>query len=237
MTDLSTPIAQTNLQLYRQLQEAGYSAQDQQQVHAAYLRAALRSAGMLRGSGKAFVAHLAGTASLCAIEGAPAHVLIAAILHTYYRFHSSSDINIAQSAFACERQDIQTEFGTAAERLSFAYFIANHVDSALRKAHPMALSEDEARWLYLLELADNIEDALDYGMCVHGKADDSDAHRGSAAWRIARMQQEQARRVADAHRYGFTTLADLYRALLVQSLQAQPGQALFSGYYGSFRVE
>lgn len=57
-------IAQTNLQLYHQLQDANYSEQDLIFIHKAYNFATQLFTGFFRGSGKPFIAHLVDTASV-----------------------------------------------------------------------------------------------------------------------------------------------------------------------------
>ena len=58
--------AQTNLQLYNQLLALSWPADDLERVRAAYEFVDELFSGLHRGSGKTFIAHLIGTASVAA---------------------------------------------------------------------------------------------------------------------------------------------------------------------------
>src|SRR5262245_11904038 len=74
-------IAQTNLQLYNQLLARGWTTNDLHHARAAYELAADLFSGQYRCSGKPFVAHLVGTASVAAAVGLPSELVLAALLH------------------------------------------------------------------------------------------------------------------------------------------------------------
>jgi hypothetical protein len=86
-----TFVAQTNLQLYRQLVDQGLAPSNLAAVHRAYDLAASLFAGVYRASGKPFVAHLVGTASLLAAQGAPSRLVTAGLLHSAYLMGSFGD--------------------------------------------------------------------------------------------------------------------------------------------------
>jgi (p)ppGpp synthase/HD superfamily hydrolase len=62
-------IAQTNLQLDRQLDRVGWPVDDRVRVAAAYDLAARLFTGQYRPNGKTFVAHVCGTASIAQLAG------------------------------------------------------------------------------------------------------------------------------------------------------------------------
>ena len=66
-----TAYAQTNIQLYNQLAELGYTAEDVRRVHRGYGLAMQLFTGSYRGSGRPFLSHLVGTASVLASVRAP----------------------------------------------------------------------------------------------------------------------------------------------------------------------
>src|SRR5262249_47294175 len=76
--------AQTIIQLHNQLVRDGYTVDDLRQVRRAYDLAATLFGGMLRASGKTFLAHCVGTASTLARFGAPGVVVVAGLLHAAY---------------------------------------------------------------------------------------------------------------------------------------------------------
>lgn len=81
---LPREIAQTNLQLYRQLASAGAHSSELRRIRETYEIAVSLFGNMFRASGKPFVAHLVGTASVIARDGPPFHVVQAALLHAAY---------------------------------------------------------------------------------------------------------------------------------------------------------
>jgi len=237
-------IAQTNLQLYAQLMAAGFSAADLQQVHAAYSFAAQQCAPLFRGSGKPFSCHLVGVASLCAIERGTISTLIAALLHAIYQprvgFAGSDALNAQRSALA-------QQFGIASERLAFACFIVGY-DAAAHAAKPApepdALTPSEFRAVKMILLADSLEDALDAGLSLHGKAEDDASVRGSARWRLQRMQAERADFLAAAGTHGFEHFATRFDQLLrlnsdrlSQSAASDNDFGPFTQQYSSFRID
>ncbi|MFO1060032.1 MAG: glycosyltransferase [Dongiaceae bacterium] len=81
---LDGPFAQTGIQLLNELQAAGLPSADLRLVRRACDIAALLHGDTLRPSGKPFLAHLVGTASVLARYGAPAGVVAAGLLHAAY---------------------------------------------------------------------------------------------------------------------------------------------------------
>jgi hypothetical protein len=77
-------IAQSNIQLYGQLQSCGYGAADISAVARAYRLAQRLFAASFRGSGRPFLCHLVGTASILVRDAAPAHEITAGLLHAAY---------------------------------------------------------------------------------------------------------------------------------------------------------
>ena len=77
-------VAQTNLQLYRQLADQGAGPSDLAAVRSAYDVSASLFAGVYRASGKTFVAHVVGTASILGAQGVPVPLVAAGLLHAAY---------------------------------------------------------------------------------------------------------------------------------------------------------
>ena len=76
--------AQTNIRLYRQLDERGYAPDDVGAVGRAYELALRLFTCVYRGSGKPFLAHAVGTASILASLRARMPVIAAGLLHAAY---------------------------------------------------------------------------------------------------------------------------------------------------------
>ncbi|NEQ88200.1 MAG: HD domain-containing protein [Moorea sp. SIO2I5] len=76
--------AQTNIQLFNQLYSDGYSGTELSCVFNAYQLAATLYTGCFRASGKPFIAHLVGTASILSSLHTPVEVVAAGLLHAAY---------------------------------------------------------------------------------------------------------------------------------------------------------
>jgi len=78
------PYAQTGVQLFNQLRRDGYSTTDLSFVHDAYELAIVVFTGRFQPSGKSFIAHVVGTASILASLRLSAQVVAAGLLHNVY---------------------------------------------------------------------------------------------------------------------------------------------------------
>jgi hypothetical protein len=108
--------AQTNLQLYNQLIALSWPDAELGRVRAAYEMAEQVFSDSRRCSGKPFLAHLCGTASVVAdVDGRPDPV-VAALLHSVYTFGRR-----AISPTAHRRSTVRSVVGDDAEALVFAY--------------------------------------------------------------------------------------------------------------------
>jgi (p)ppGpp synthase/HD superfamily hydrolase len=76
--------AQTNVQLFNQLRSEGYSKKDRERVREAYEFAMRLFTGLFLPSGKTFIDHLVGTASILASLHVPIEVVIASLIHAAY---------------------------------------------------------------------------------------------------------------------------------------------------------
>ena len=73
--------AQTNIQLLNQLHRANYTADDLHLVRTAYELAMRLFCGQFRASGKTFIAHLVGTASVLGSLRVGAALIAVGLLH------------------------------------------------------------------------------------------------------------------------------------------------------------
>src|SRR5262245_55818099 len=79
-----TRYAQTHLQLLNQLRDHGYSSADLVSVERAHAYARELFTGSYRASGKPFICHLIGTASVLASLTMPVTAVAAGLLHAAY---------------------------------------------------------------------------------------------------------------------------------------------------------
>lgn len=82
--------AQTNLQLFNQLRLNGYSNTELACIFNAYKLVVSLYTACFRPSGKTFIAHLVGTATILSFLRAPASVVAAGLLHMRITPHVGS---------------------------------------------------------------------------------------------------------------------------------------------------
>lgn len=179
----ATRPAQTNLQLYLQMREEGYTEQDIVLVNEAYLFSINKVHLMYRGSGKPFICHLVGTASLMVICKQPIAVVLAALMHALYQnrvpFEGCKDIEQRRSI-------IRDKFGIECDRL-----IHEYTEFEMTGIHEIKPDDIKADYQVLvMRIADELEDLVDYGLCLHGLEGDTAERGGSYLSRRARKEKE-----------------------------------------------
>lgn len=165
---ISLGLAQTNLQLFRQLHAAGAGPEAVLQVRSDYETACLLFGDLIRSSGKPFLCHVVGTAGALAKEGAPLTVVRAGLLHAAFshgRFRDGTG-----GATRDHRCWLRERAGGEVEELVHAYseyrFDDGRIDEAL--ADPGAVTGSERR-LMLMRVCNRVDDGLDHGAIVGGK--------------------------------------------------------------------
>lgn len=145
--------AQTNLQLYAQLVALGFDEAALRLTRTAYDRAAALFSARLRFSGKPFVAHLVGTASIVAAHGGDVRLVAAALLHAAYE---QGDFGTHGRGPRPERrEELRGAVGDAVESLVARYDAFDFAAAAF---------SDADRDVLLLRAANEMEDALDLGV-------------------------------------------------------------------------
>jgi gluconolactonase len=161
--------AQTNIQLFNQLRLEGYSRPDLDLVRHAYELAMVRFSGRFQPSGKSFIAHVVGTASILASLRLPAPVVAAGLLHNVYEH---GDFGIARrNASRGKRRNIRRLLGSEVEEY-ITKFPALHwkspaVQLSLDNPDRLALVD---RHVVSIRLADYLEHLLDLDLLYYGSA-------------------------------------------------------------------
>lgn len=223
------PIAQTNLQLYKQMIRSGYSEMDLQLSQQAYLLAGKITGCILRGSGKPFACHLVGTASVAVECGMDSRYIAAALLHAVYQ----ERIPFPEAETLSQRRAyINQQFGEEVEKLLYGY---QKLESVMLESLSNQQLQ-ECRGLIILRLADEIDDLADNGPELHGKPGDPASVPGSAAARRLRAEQQipQLLRIASC-------LNAMPIIEHLQNLQSHPSElewpeTLRTGAYTSFSI-
>jgi (p)ppGpp synthase/HD superfamily hydrolase len=152
--------AQTNIQLYAQLAEQGYSSSDMLLIRQGYELAVKAFSGRFEQSGKVFIAHAVGVASILASLGADAEVVTAGIVHNIYR---SGDFGFGADGITTEKRRLVADrLGGRVEKL-LHYFA--------RWTRKFGRTDDETGYLesadkehndvVLISIADQLDKILD----------------------------------------------------------------------------
>jgi hypothetical protein len=162
--------AQTNLQLYRQLTDQGAAPSDLAAVRRAYDLASSLFAGLYRASGKPFVAHVVGTASVLAAQRAPLPLVTAGLLHAAYVQGTFGDGPPGRTRRRAER--LIEAIGGEAERLVSRYATLPWKAGDLSAFRNLPASLDSLdRDVLTIRLANEVEELIDYGVLHHGDAE------------------------------------------------------------------
>lgn len=175
--------AQTNLQLYMQLLESGYSKEEVALVNKAYLFTINKVHLMYRGSGKPFICHLVGTASLMTACKEPTEVILSALMHALYQFRVPFD---GVESIDERREIIKEKFGSECDRLIHEY--TQFEMTSIKDINPEDNNADKK--VLLMRIADELEDIVDFGLCLHGLPGETAEKGGSYRSRRARKEKE-----------------------------------------------
>jgi len=190
------PYAQTNLQLYRQLAADGCAAPDLGTVAAAYELGLRLFPGTYRGSGKPFLAHLVGTASVLASLRARTPLVVTGLLHAVYTHGEFG--NGWRGISDRKRAEVRRAVGEEVEELIAAYTRLRwpHGTASVVRNRLDTLTAVE-RDVLLVRLANELEDLLDLGILYHANGER----------RRARMHSDLPAAAALAEQLGFPALA------------------------------
>jgi (p)ppGpp synthase/HD superfamily hydrolase len=160
--------AQTNLQLFNQLSESGYAKKELSLIYDAYQLVMELFTGGFRSSGKPFIAHLVGTASILTSLGAPGKVVAAGLLHATYTNGDFGDgkkgINNAR------REKIRLAVGEEVEE-----YIARYTALPWNEKSISAICDrfdtlnTIERDVLLIRLTNELEEYLDFGILYCGE--------------------------------------------------------------------
>lgn len=159
--------AQTNLQLYLQMQRTGYTAEDLALLRRAYDLTMRLTTASFRASGKPLLAHLVGTASILASLGQPIAVVTAGLLHASYALGDFGDgrYGITQAKRARVRRAVGDVVEDLVARYTTFDWNKNTIPRIRQKVDSVTATERE---VLVIRLANELEDHLDYGVLYCG---------------------------------------------------------------------
>ena len=159
--------AQTNIQLFNQLHRNGYRPAELARVVAAHELAPALMTGQFRASGKTFIAHLVGTASIVTSLQAACPIVAAALLHAAYSAGDFGDDRLGASD--AKRDQVRSAVGDEVEDYVWRYHNLPWDDQTVRSvaARLDGMTAVE-RGVVLMRLANELEDFLDLGMLYCG---------------------------------------------------------------------
>lgn len=160
--------AQTNIQLINQLRDNGYSPSEIGPVLTSYELAMRLFTGLFRASGKTFIAHLVGTASILGTLRASSRMVAAGLIHAAY---SSGDFGDGRKGITnVKREWIRSLVGNEVEE-----YVAGYTALIWRvEAVPAILDGIDRlgpleRDVLLIRLANELEEFLDLGILYCGE--------------------------------------------------------------------
>jgi len=155
-------IAQTHLQLFNQLIDAGWLEDELIRIRLAYDLQVELFGGSRTQSGKFHEAHNIGTASILAAAGADVSVVGAGLLHNAYNTGDFGDV--AKGATTTRRAELRSVLGERGEAC-VAKFEKRHrwmtPDALARSADEIDPAERDAR---LIWLAEELDHHVDFGL-------------------------------------------------------------------------
>lgn len=159
--------AQTNIQLFNQMYDLGYDEQEIAAVKKSYELAMTLFTGRFRGSGKTFIAHLVGTASiLTSVRSAPP-IIAAGLLHAAY---DSGDFGDNKQGLSSAKQVyVREAVGPGVEEYVARYTELSWNHQVARSIYDKldCLNQFE-REVVLIRVANELEDYLDLGVLFCG---------------------------------------------------------------------
>ena len=219
--------AQTNLELYEQALARGYSRDQGRRLADAYLFALRQVFPLARGSGKPFIAHLVGTASLVLESGCPDDWVIGALLHALYQRRVPFQDGLAPEE---RRPLVAGRFGSSVDDLVQRYTVFETADLHSLAADPEAGDAD----VLTLRLADELEDVCGHALALHGNADSADVGlRGGYPWRRDAKRSESPALMSLTERLGLEGMHQGFRHWLDFDSAPEAYASLRTGWLSS----
>lgn len=224
--------AQTNLELFIQMAESGrFSDKEIEICNKAYFFSLNCVYNMVRGSGKPFISHLVGLASLLIDNGMQHDVIVASLMHAVYQRRVSFP---GANSIEERRIIVRNKFGTTIEELIHEYTDFEYDKlSFLTKndqLHPFF------KEILFMHLGDELEDITYHSLFMHGLPQDSEKVRGSYLWRIKDKKEHFNSIIEFIGNYGTEKMSDSFQFWINATPYQNWSDGLKSGQYSSYNI-
>jgi (p)ppGpp synthase/HD superfamily hydrolase len=163
------PAAQTSVELFNQLQAQNASDGELATIRAALKWAMAFFAGRMHASGKLYLNHCVGAASVLAGVGAPAHVVAAGLVHGAYRWGDFGPWRVSR---ALRRRRLAADLGADVEALVHRFETLPWSTEAVADLRDRLTELDPiTRTVVLMRLASDLDNMRDRGMLFCNDAD------------------------------------------------------------------
>jgi len=205
--------AQTNVQLFAQMQSEGYSRDERQLVFESYEFGMQLFCGLFLPSGKPFIDHLVGTASILVSLRTPAHIVAAGLLHAVY---VHGNFGSARKGITKRKQrTVRNAVGNTIEEYVARYerLLWNKKNIPVLRASLHDLNQKD-REVLLIRLANELEHKLDLAGLYYARSEEAQARHKRKLENYGPMMAEMARTL------GYSALATEMDVIFNESLSA-----------------
>jgi len=211
--------AQTNVQLFVQLRSEGYSTEDRERIREGYEFAMRVFTGLFLPSGKTFIDHLVGTASILAALHVPAEVVTAGLIHAAY-IHGDFG-TVRKGLTEAKRKKVSDAVGEEVEE-----YVARY-DRFVWRPERIPRTRDALgelslidRRVLLIRLANELEHELDFGGLYFAR------HLNNQKWHQEYLKVYGPIMAETADKLGFPLLsaemAEVFESVVATELAVEP---------------
>jgi (p)ppGpp synthase/HD superfamily hydrolase len=162
--------AQTNVQLFTQLRSEGYPETERELARDAYEFSIRLFTGLYLPSGKAFIDHLVGTASILASLHSSIDLVTAGLLHAAY-LHGDFG-GTTKGISEAKRKQVRAAVGEAIEKYVVKYDQLLWIPQKIQTIHANLADLDPVdREVLLMRLANELEHQLDLGGLYYAESE------------------------------------------------------------------
>ncbi|NJK51498.1 HD domain-containing protein [Candidatus Gracilibacteria bacterium] len=201
--------AQTNIQLFNQLRDRGYSNAELQEIFNAYQLTIELFTGQFRASGKTFIAHLVGTASILTHLRVSSKLIAAGLLHAAYSQGDFGGIGKPEISQA-KRKRVRDKVGKEIEEYIARYTALKWDENTIIEIH-QGIDRFSNSDVLLIRLANELEEYLDFGIiyCGDSKQQQYSNHQNNLIVEIAEKLGYPTLAVELANAFRETTTAQI----------------------------